>query len=99
MTRNTATSVRSEANILTKTSTKTEPELEPLNTIVGVTQLCQAAVHWKDDLRLTYRRRARTARPWPLRKESPPPDRVAEVGHPLRRIRADRLQSHAARVH
>jgi hypothetical protein len=28
------------------------------DTIVGVTQLCQDDVHWKDDLRITYRRRA-----------------------------------------
>jgi hypothetical protein len=27
------------------------------DTIVGVTQLCQDDVHWKDDLRITYRRR------------------------------------------
>ena len=29
----------------------------------------------------------------------PLPDCVAEVGHPLRRLGADRLQGHAARVH
>ena len=29
----------------------------------------------------------------------PLPDCVGQVGHPLRRLRADRLQGHAARVH
>jgi hypothetical protein len=29
----------------------------------------------------------------------PLPDCVGQVGHPLRRLRADRLQRHAARVH
>ena len=33
------------------------------------------------------------SRPLPL------PDCVGQVGHPLRRLRADRLQGHAARVH
>jgi hypothetical protein len=36
---------------MTKTATKTEPELEPLDRLVGT-------FHWKDDLRITYRRRA-----------------------------------------
>jgi uncharacterized protein YxjI len=31
--------------------------------------------------------------------EVPLPDGVGQVGHPLRRLRADRLQGHAARVH
>src|SRR3954471_8084614 len=35
MTRNTATYVRNEENIMTKISTKTEPELEALNRLVG----------------------------------------------------------------
>jgi hypothetical protein len=35
----------------------------------------------------------RGGRPLPL------PDGVGQVGHPLRRLRADRLQGHAARVH
>ena len=33
------------------------------------------------------------------RRQLPLPDCVGQVGHPLRRLRADRLQGHAARVH
>ncbi len=32
-------------------------------------------------------------------RQLPLPDCVGQVGHPLRRLRADRLQGHAARVH
>ena len=32
-------------------------------------------------------------------RQSPLPDCVGQVGHPLRQLRADRLQGHAARVH
>lgn len=32
-------------------------------------------------------------------RQLPLPDCVGQVGHPLRRFRADRLQGHAARVH
>jgi hypothetical protein len=43
-------------------------------------------------------------KPWstsgcPTRDPLPLPDCVGQVGHPLRRLRADRLQGHAARVH
>ena len=32
-------------------------------------------------------------------RQLPLPDCVGQVGHPLRRLRAERLQGHAARVH
>jgi hypothetical protein len=32
-------------------------------------------------------------------RQLPLPDCIGQVGHPLRRLRADRLQGHAARVH
>ena len=34
-----------------------------------------------------------------MSRQLPLPDCVGQVGHPLRRLRADRLQGHAARVH
>lgn len=51
----------------------------------------------------TYRRQARRAVAvlpdrWRTSR-SALPDGVGQVGHPLRRLRADRLESHARRVH